>query len=244
MSASAAWHRSQPSRCSSVASRRRAGQLAVEVCGEQRQVRAAGLRQALRVDLDEPKFRPQALAGAEDQLRDGVLLHPDELADLRVAAILELPEGEHEPLARLQPAVGDAHFLLLPLEQRASLGIVLDRASAGLAPAPPPSAPLACPAPPASGTGSSSSRRGRPGGSRSPGRGGRAAGAPGRTSPGRDRPRRGRCRQPVGEPAQPRLVLRVQLVPRRPVAGLKPADEISVGRRHRRRHRRHLAGRR
>ena len=97
------------------------------MCGQQGQEPAALLRQPLGVDLDEPQLGAQALAGTEDQLRNRVLLHPDELADLGVGPLLELAQGEHEPLARLEPRVRDSHLLLLAGKQEAPLRVVLDR---------------------------------------------------------------------------------------------------------------------
>ena len=59
-------------------------QLAVEMSSEQRQVTAALLGEAVRVDLREPKLDAEALTRPEDQLGNRVLLHADELADLGV----------------------------------------------------------------------------------------------------------------------------------------------------------------
>ena len=94
----------------------RALELPVEMGREQRQEPPALLRKPLGVYLREPELAAQALAGAKDELGDGVLLHPDQLADLGVGAVLELAERQHEPLARLEMPVGDPDLVLLPLQ--------------------------------------------------------------------------------------------------------------------------------
>ncbi len=101
-------------------------ELAVEMRGEERQEAAALLGEALGVDLGEAELGAQALARAKDELGDRVLLHADELADLRVRAVLELAEREHQTLARLQMRVRDPHLVLLAAQEQAALGIVLD----------------------------------------------------------------------------------------------------------------------
>ena len=94
----------------------RLAQLAVEVLGEGRQECAALLRQPRRIDLQQSQLGAQALAGAIDELCDGVLVQADELADLGVALLLELAEREHEPLAGLEARVRESHLVLLGSE--------------------------------------------------------------------------------------------------------------------------------
>ena len=97
-------------------------ELTIEVLCEQRQEGKAGLGEALGVDLRKPNLDPKALAGAEDQLRDGVLLETDDLADLGIGAVLELSQGKHEPLPRLELPVGDANVSLLASQELARSG--------------------------------------------------------------------------------------------------------------------------
>ena len=197
MLASASWQRSQPSRCASVSSLPRSLQLAVEVRREQRQVAPALLREPFGIDLREPELQAQALAGPEDQLRDRVLLHVDQLADLGVRAVLELAQRQHEPLPRLEPRVREPHLVLLPPQERSPLGVVLDRRRQhrlghlrhGLLPL---RALDLLQEEIAQGREQVRARR-----PPSPGRAGRGAGRRERRSPARDRPRRGRFR-PAG----------------------------------------------
>ena len=108
-----------------------AAQLPVEVGREERQISLAHLGQLRAVDLDESEFIAQALTGTEDELRDGVLVQSDELADLRIALVLELAQREDESLAWRQLAVGDPDLVLLSSQQCGPLRVVLD--VAGLA---------------------------------------------------------------------------------------------------------------
>ena len=169
-------------------------------------------------------------------MRDGVLVQPDDGADLGVAPVVELAQREHEPLPGQEPRVGEADILLLVVEKRAALGIVLDRR-----------------------------RRPRLGhvrdGLRAPAALDRLEE---KIAKRREEIRRNVGRvgiepvearqsaderflhevvgvvpvagQPVGERPQPRAVRRVDVFPGRPVALTEPADEDGVSARRRRRH--------
>ena len=101
--------------------------LAVEMRRKEWQVAPALLREPLGIDLREPQLDAEAFAGPEDELRDRVLLHVHELADLGIRAVLELAQGEHEPLPRLQLRVREPDLVLLSSQERSPFRVVFDR---------------------------------------------------------------------------------------------------------------------
>ena len=214
----------------------RPAQLSVEVPAQQRQIAAALLRQPFRIDLGESQLGAEAVARTRDQLRDRVLLQADDHPDLGVALVLELAQSEHEALARRQLRVGGPHLLLLAVQERAALRVVVDRRRYG--------------------------RLGHLGDGLGPAAAldrleEEVAQRREQVRPEVDgvriepvepwqRPDEGLldevvrvvrvAGQPVGEPAQPRAVLVVQLLPGSPVAFPEPSDENGVSSRRRRRH--------